>query len=279
MSIREKLAARTADLAPAELRVAEAILARPEAIAFGTVAELAKQATASGATVIRLAIKLGYGGFVGLQQAAQQELAERLNPAVVRIHHTVSDDVLAEVGNCELRNLQATLNGVDRSNFEKAVGWLSDVQRHVVICPGDGSRGAGYTLGDQLLALRPDVSVTSGNTVSLGRELASLEAEDVLVVLDVRRYDRLVVHAAELVRVRGTNVISITDSQLGPVSRLSNCALVAHADAVGPFDSQIGALALGNALVAAAADRLRAKAAPRLERIEEAWQQMQALSD
>src|SRR3982750_3891451 len=63
-------AARSA-LTPAERRVADVVLTSPEAIAFGTVADLAQRAATSGATVVRLAAKLGYDGFTSLPAAVQ----------------------------------------------------------------------------------------------------------------------------------------------------------------------------------------------------------------
>jgi DNA-binding MurR/RpiR family transcriptional regulator len=42
------------------------------------------------------------------------------------------------------------------------------------------------------------------------------------------------------------------------------------AEGPGPFDSHVGTLALANALVAAVADRIRVRAAARLDRLEHA---------
>ena len=279
MPFAEQVAARVADLTPAELRTAEVVLAQPQTVAFGTVAQLAEEAATSGATVIRLAVKLGYDGFAGLQDAVQRELTAQLRPAVERIRHATAEDTLTQVTHQEVENLQATLLAADRPSFEEAIDLLSDIQRSVTVCPGDGSRGIGYLLGDQLLALRDRVNVADGGAVRLGRELSPLGAGDVLVLLDVRRYDKTIVDAAVLGRSRSASIISLTDSRLGPVARMSDCAFVVHAGAIGPFDSQIGTLALVNALIAAVAHRLRAQAAPRLDRTEQAWQQMGALTE
>src|SRR4051795_52278 len=86
-------AARSA-LTPAERRVADVVLTSPEAIAFGTVADLAQRAATSGATVVRLAAKLGYDGFTSMQSAIQDELGQRLRPAAERIREVTPSDVL-----------------------------------------------------------------------------------------------------------------------------------------------------------------------------------------
>ena len=71
MEVEERIGKAGAQLTPAERRVAEVVLSRPQLVAFGTVAELADTAGSGAATVVRLASKLGYDGFTGLQSAVQ----------------------------------------------------------------------------------------------------------------------------------------------------------------------------------------------------------------
>src|SRR4051812_5782305 len=49
-------------LTTAERKVADVIAADVDAVAFATVAELARKAHTSGPTVVRLAVKLGFSG-------------------------------------------------------------------------------------------------------------------------------------------------------------------------------------------------------------------------
>lgn len=65
-------------LPPAERRVAELVLADPSLAAFATVAELGRRAHTSGATVVRLAGRLGYEGWVGLQSQVRADLDQHL---------------------------------------------------------------------------------------------------------------------------------------------------------------------------------------------------------
>ncbi len=279
MTVERHIRECSAELTPAERRVAEAVLQHPQSVAFGTVAELAKSARTSGATVVRLAVKLGYEGFIGLQGAIQQELAALLGPAAERIRHPVPDDVLSQILTGELDNLRSTLHSTDRTAFDQAVRWLTDANRRVVLCPGDCARGIALLMSDQLLSLRPDVTLIDGNQVRVGRELALIDDGDVVVAIDFHRYDRWVVLASELARERGAKLIAITDSRLGPLARSAHCTFVASAASVGPFDSQVAALALANALVVGAAEQLRPDASDRLGRVERLWKKMDALTD
>src|SRR3954471_11020786 len=92
MTVASVIDAARGALTPAERRVADVVLTSPQSIAFGTVAEIALQAATSGATVVRLAAKLGYDGFSGLQSAIQDELGQRLRPAAERIRDVPLSD-------------------------------------------------------------------------------------------------------------------------------------------------------------------------------------------
>src|SRR5207237_1390717 len=91
MMVSAQIDAHLRELTPAERRVAAVVADDPEAVAFGTVADVARRAGASGATVVRLAAKLGFDGFVELQAAVREEMARRLRPASERIRRPAAD--------------------------------------------------------------------------------------------------------------------------------------------------------------------------------------------
>ena len=86
VEIAERIRAQSTSLTAAERRVAEAILASPQAVGFGTVAELAGAANVGAASVVRLALKLGFDGYTDLQANVQRDLMNQLRPAAERIH-------------------------------------------------------------------------------------------------------------------------------------------------------------------------------------------------
>ena len=133
-------------------------------------------------------------------------------------------------------------------------------------------------VGD-LVALRPSVMLVDGNDVAVRRTVALMEESDVLVTIDLRRYDRWLVDAARTAAKAGVWTVSIADSVLSPVAARAQRTLVVTAAGAGPFDSHVGTLALMNVLVAGAALRLRGVAADRLDRAEAAWSMANSLSE
>lgn len=260
-----------AQLTTAERRVAEIVLDRPELVAFGTVAELAEAANAGAATVVRLAAKLDFEGFTALQAAVQNELSNQLRPAAVRIREARGGVVVQRHLQRELDNVQGTLLALDEHSIEMACAHLCDLDRAILVLSGDASTGVSVQFVGDMHALRPGVELLSGNEVAISRRLSQLRAGDMVIAVDLRRYDRWVVKTAKEAKSRGGWVLALTDSALSPLAGLADVAMVLSAGGVGPFDSHVGTLALLNVLVAAAAEELRDMATGRLDQAEAVW--------
>ncbi len=259
-------------LPPAERRVAELVLADPGLAAFATVAQLGAAARTSGATVVRLADRLGYDGWVGLQADVRASIDHHLRPATERIRESGVGDVLAATATREAENVHRTLDAVDRSQFDHAVRLLADRSRAVRVLAGAAQDGIGALLADDLDLLRAGVSRLAGSPVAVAKHLAHTTEGDVLVAIDLRRYERWVVDAVARTAAAGGVVIALTDSPLSPLARHAEVAFVVAAEGAGPFDSHVGTLALANALATGVAARSRRPATERLDRVEAAWQ-------
>lgn len=272
-----RIEAKAAALPPAERQVAEVILADPAAAAFATVAQLGRRAGTSGATVVRLAERLGYDGWIGLQADARAGVGQALRPARVRIRESAGRDVLAETAQREADNVLRTLAAVDADAFGRAIDHLADPQRAVVVVAGDAESGIGTFLADGLDLLRPGVRRIDGPMPAVGRALAHLARGDVLVAIDLRRYESWVLDAVAVASSRGAWVVAVTDTVLSPLAQAADATFTVAAEGTGPFDSHVGTLALVNALTSAVAHRRRRPAAARLDRVEQAWEATGAL--
>jgi DNA-binding MurR/RpiR family transcriptional regulator len=289
MMVSAQIDAHLPRLTKAERRVAAVVADDPEAVAFGTVADVARRAGASGATVVRLAAKLGFEGFVDLQAAVRDEMARRLRPASERIRRPSPGDVLGTALAVEMANVAATLDAVDRAAFDEAVNLLSGspltshgpggAAGRVLVLSGDASAGVASLFADELSMLRPGVVLVDGSEVRVARVLADVAPSDVVVVLDLARYDRAVLDVAGRAAAAGATLLALTDSALSPLSSAATLSFTASVTGAGPFDSHVGLLALANALLAGVAARLRRSATDRLDQVESAWRAAAALTD
>jgi DNA-binding MurR/RpiR family transcriptional regulator len=268
-------------LTTAEARVVEALLADPAAVAFGTVAGLARASGTSGATVVRVARRLGYDGFRDLQAAVQAEIGGGLEPAAERIRRTAAghDDPVGRTLAREVSNVEATLGAIDTATFSAAVRLLADRRRRVLVVAGDAERGIAAVAASQLGDLRDGVVFVEGPPPRVLATVALAGPAAGVLAVAVRRYDAWLLAAVDGCRAAGAAVVAVTDSPLSPLATGAAAAFAVTATGAGPFDSHVGTLALLHAVVAGVADRLKGSATERLDRIESAWRRAGALRD
>jgi DNA-binding MurR/RpiR family transcriptional regulator len=280
MPVRDRLQERRDALSPSERRVAAVVLDDPETIAFGTVAEVARRAGTGGGTVVRLAERLGYHGYSGLQGAVRDDLAGQLRLASERIRRPAAhDDLASRTMTVEADNLVTTFDQLDRAALRRAVAAVARRRARVIVLPGGVSVGVSRQLSDELSMLRPGVRLVSGSPVEVAARTADLGDNDVVLAIDLRRYDGALIDATAAAVDAGATVVAVTDSVLSPLAALADATLVAAVEGAGPFDSHLGVLAIGNALVAGVATRLRRSATARIDAVEDAWRAVGAVVD
>jgi DNA-binding MurR/RpiR family transcriptional regulator len=279
MVVTERIGRAGPQLTTAERRVAQVVLERPQVVAFGTVADLAAQAKAGAATVVRLAAKLGFDGFSALQASVQHDLSRQLRPAVERIRELDSHQPFEEHHAAVVANVHSTLGGIDRADFDKVVELLADLGRPVLVVAGDAQRGVASQFVYDMAALRPEVVQVWGSEVAVRRQLALSSPSATLIVVDLRRYERWLLQAVDLGRANGHTVVALSDGPLSPLAMAAHHSFTLSARSVSPFESQVGTLALLELLVASVAERLRESATARLEQVDAAWNAAGSLSD
>jgi DNA-binding MurR/RpiR family transcriptional regulator len=278
MEVVERVRQAGRSLTAAERRVAEVVLAKPQLVGFGTVADLAEAASAGAATVVRLAAKLGFDGFSSLQASIQEDLARQLRPAAERIREVGGDAPIERHRSTELANVQATLDAVDPATLDAVVDLLVDAGRDVLVLAGEAERGIAVQFVYEFGALRPGVQLLGGSDVVVRREIALSRPGATVVAIDLRRYERWLLDALEPVRRAGHTIVALSDGLLSPLAMTAKHSFAISAASVSPFDSHVGTLALLDLLVATSAERLRVSAAERLEQVERAWADGNSLS-
>ena len=210
----------------------------------------------------------------------RSDLAGRLRLASERIRRPAGHvDLASRTLSVELDNLESTFEHLDRTALRRAIDALAARRARVVVLPGGASVGVARQLCDELALLRRDVSIATGSPVATAARVADVGVGDVVVAVDLRRYDQAVIDVVALAADAGATVVAITDSMLSPLAAHADATLVVAAEGVGPFDSHLGVLAVANALIAGVSRRLRGSATDRIDRVEHAWRSTGAVVD
>ncbi len=267
-STRDLVAAVSSELTPAERRIAEAVLAEPTLLAFGTVSDLANHVGTSRPTIVRFANTLGFKGYTQLQRHVRVDLSHRLARPSERIRH---DDEAALPA-------RAAFDSAIASVFDALEGdRLAELAEPIIraekvwVLSGETSKAGAHAFHSGLSMVRP--GVRSLEEHSFGTDLSDAGPRDAAVVFDFFRYRRQVITAAHVFADSGVAVVAITDSPLSPLVELADTWCEIEVPAVGPFDSSVPAVAMAELLVARVAKGLHEQATARIDRIESLWEE------
>ena len=267
-SAPDLVAAVSGELTPAERRIAQAVLAEPTLLAFGTVTDLASRIGTSRPTIVRFANKLGFKGYTQLQRHVRSDLSHRLARPSERIRHEQgnSPGARAAINNA----LASVFEAVDGERLGELTAPILRAEK-VWILSGETSQAGARKLHSGLSIVRPGVRLLEERT--FGADACDVGPRDAAVVMDFFRYRRRVTEAARLLAQSGATIVAITDSPLSPLVELADTWCEIEVPAVGPFDSSVPAVAIVELLVARVARDLHDQATARIDRIEALWEE------
>ena len=263
--LSQLIAASGNRLTPTERRIAEAVIAEPTLLAFGTVSDLAEAVGTSRPSIVRFATKLGFSGYPPLQDHVRRDLASQLSRPSVRIRRGPdAHGVRSDIG----QSIDSVFAALDGGRLTELAKHLSEAGQ-VLVLSGETSRAGAHALVSGLSMLRPRVRLLEER--NLGRDLADTTPDDLVVVIDFPRYRSSVVRAARLLADSGGRILAITDGPLSPVAQVTDLWCAVDVPAIGPFDSSLPAVALAELLVMEVAAQQQVGATERIDRTEEMW--------
>ena len=271
-TVRERLTDARQAFTKAEIKVVRELLANYPVGGLTTVSGLARRAQVSDPTVVRLAHKLGFDGFAGLQQSLLAEVDAHLNSPLTLLagrRKNTGEGDLEQFLRETAETTRSAAGGTVPTHFKAAVTLLVDPANRILCLGGRFSRHLAAILRVHLQQLRPKVEFLAEPELELADRLIDIGARDVLVVYDFRRYQPNIVHFAVEAQARGCKVILITDKWRSPIATTAEIVFPVPVESSSPFDSMVPALALTEAVIAAAATRNADQLEQRLERIED----------
>jgi DNA-binding MurR/RpiR family transcriptional regulator len=267
-STSDLVAAVSSELTPTERRIAEAVLAEPTLLAFGTVSDLAGRVGTSRPSIVRFANKLGFNGYTTLQQHVRSDLSHRLSRPSERIR---SDGKTAPPTRHVINGaISSVLDALEDGRIAELAEPVVSAEK-VWILSGETSQAGAHALHSGLSMVRP--GVRSLEEHSFGTALSDAGPCDAVVVFDFFRYRRQVATAARVFAEAGVTVVAITDSPLSPLVELADTWCQIEVPAIGPFDSSAPVVLMCELLIAEVAKELQDDATNRIDRIEALWEE------
>jgi DNA-binding MurR/RpiR family transcriptional regulator len=221
IDIISRITERFIELSSAEKRIAQFILDDTQAVIALPIAELARQASVSQASITRFAKMLGCKDVRDLKVKLAQSLAvgQRF------IHEEPDLEGIQGIYETIINVLNVNRRAIDEPALAKAVGWLSDARQIVAIGMGGGSTICAAEVQHRLFRLGLPVTAQSDGLL-VRMMAASVAKHDVVVALSLGGYTQDVVESAAIARQYGAKVVAITPA---------GTPLAAQADALLPL--------------------------------------------
>ncbi len=254
------------ELSSAEKRIAQFILDEADAVTALPIAELARQANVSQASITRFAKTLGCRDVRDLKVKLAQSLAvgQRF------IHEEPDLEGIQGIYETIINVLTINRRTIDQPALAKAVEWLSDARQILAIGMGGGSTICAAEVQHRLFRL--GLPVTAQSDGLLVRMMAAAVArQDVVVALSLGGYTQEVVESAAIARQYGAKVVAITPAgtPLAAQADVLLALVVRENDYIyKPSTSRYAMLAMVDVLATALAMANKRQSRDRLRRIK-----------
>lgn len=259
-------------LSPTGRKLADYVLAHYPVAALGSIHALSKAADVSSPTVLRLVQRLGFRGYPDFQASLRTEVEGMLASPIAKYDKWADagpeGDLLNRFAEQALGNMQATLAGIDRQEFDAIAALIGDPQRRIYALGGRVTHSLAAYFTTLAKVVRADVELLTGEPSTWPPTLMEMRAGDVLLIFDIRRYENSVLRLAELAAELDVRIVLITDRWRSPVARLASHVLACHVEAPSAWDSTISILLLIEALLAGVQNLHWQETEARLQRLE-----------
>lgn len=202
------------------------MLDEPNETAVMSISEIAQENGINTSSVTRLAQRLGFEGFPGLQAVFRQNLKHRSSFYSEQVKKFLQkghlDDnsqgsLLRRIIQDEWSNVMLMLDSFDDDKFAAVIDLLVNAQK-ISILGLRSSYPLAYYFGFYLKLIRERVSTVGQAGHTLAEDLAALKTGDVLVAISLRPYTNDTIGAFRIARQHKVDTVAITDSLSSPLA-------------------------------------------------------------
>lgn len=239
-------------LTQSQKRIAESIVDDPEFVAFATVDKLAGRLGVSPSTIVRFAYKVGLDGYQDLQERVRTLIRAQMRSSAEAQEEGHGTRHLAETSFAaslerDVDHLLRTISALDRESLETSVGVLASAKQ--IFVTGDiTSYSLAYYFALAANRARGNVHLVKADGEGASR-LLDIGADDAVLAFTFPPYSKMVVRVVEWAIRNGAASIGITDHAVSPVGRKVSIVLPAVTSGLGPQNTLVPAMAIGNALL------------------------------
>jgi DNA-binding MurR/RpiR family transcriptional regulator len=266
-------------LTPLEQRLANVVLEHQRELASYSATELARAANVSKATAARLFKRLGYASY---NEARRQSRALRYWGSPLKHFDDLDPPNDLELGIAahlrnEIANLTRTFEGLESETVARTVAALARADR-ICLLGFRGSHPLAELASFWAKYLKNNIVLLPSPWMTFAEDVIALKPGDAVLAIGMRRRPRMFRALLEHALDFGATVILLTDLSASGTAKLAHFVIRCHSRSANVFDSYATAVSMVNYLLGALALQGGEPSRPRLERIEEIADQLDAFT-
>lgn len=212
-------------LKSAEKRAADAILQNPEFIASSSIVDVAKIAQCSDATLVRLARKLGYGGYPELKSSLLYSSSNEDETFYEALLPTDDSSVIVDkVFNAAKQALSDTQELMKGCDYKKALSLITSAETLVFVGAGDAYIIA-YSAYLKFSRCGFNARCSQDFDVQLV-EASKLTENDVLIIITHSGNTQTLIEVAKCAKLKHAKIIAITTYPLSQTAKIADVVLL-----------------------------------------------------
>lgn len=252
-NVRRSIERQSAELTASERKIASVILSDYPYSGLQTIQDLADLCKVSAPSISRFVNKIGCNGYAEFQRRLVEELKESSrSPRDLKVTESAipAGEFLAAYVERVGKQLQGLATGVSQQQFRLLCELLGDPARNVFLLGGRMSDSLAAMLSMHLRQIRSRIYHLPANSEIWPDYVLRMRKQDILVLFDFRRYQANLSRLASIVADnRQCQIIVITDKWLSPASQHARHVIVVPTELETAWDSQVGAMALIEAMI------------------------------
>lgn len=269
-SISELIADRMDSMPTGERKAAHTLVANYPLIGLKTVADFSAQAGVSSPTILRFVARLGFHSYSEFQTALQEELAAQLQSPALRASVPgllLSGDAHQRL-DATLNNIRETFRHVSEKQITELAAELSNPRASIFLIGGRFTDPVALYMAAHLTIIRPNVFHLAGQESNWRDRLIDMGKRDILVILDIRRYQDSLIRFAEKAHKRGVRIVLFTDQWLSPIARFARHVVAGRTALPSAWDSSAALFVMAETLIGEITRNLEPNSAKRISELE-----------
>jgi DNA-binding MurR/RpiR family transcriptional regulator len=230
--IKDKIQNKFEELPKNQRKIANYFVDNFDKVSFLTVHDISLATGASVASVVRFAQRIGFSGFSELREEIADSLQNHLSNLQdysILDKRKVEKDILTSVANLDIKNINDTLNIIEREVFDSSISMILKSKRVFTV-----GLGISYLLAEilayQLNQVAVDATAFKNNYSPFSEQIPSLNKKDLIIMFSFPPYSKDTIEAAKIASEKNIKIIAITNKEASPITFFSKVNLIVHSE-------------------------------------------------